>query len=483
MASIFDTATSKALKPNSLNVAGVVEGVEEEDMPVIRQLIKTWRKHWPMNLIRSSYYFAGYRLKDFGISIPPSIKSQVHACIGWPAKAVRSLADIEMFEGFDMQTDTMDVATLADGLGLETIVPEAIVSAYTHGCAFITLTADDDGGLVAVPRSAEYCAALWDGARNRLRAVLTINDASESGNIRNWNVFLPGRVYQIRRHDGQWEAVKTETHWPEPMAIPIVSDPQLSRPLGRARITRTLMSLTDMGFRTYVRMEASAEFYSVPKLWFLGASKEAFDKDTWSNLVSAINGIDADEETGEKPELKQVTQSSMTPHVDMLKSIAMSVAAETNLPVDSLGITLTNPSSAEAMAAAERRLTREADRQNRIFGAQLERLIRMAVCLRDGIAYEDMPEELRHVHAVWAPTREVSEGARSDFYVKVSQVNPAYATSTVGLRRLGLDADEIRLLQAANASANGRGILDLLMKTNTQTIANGSVTNAVDNDQ
>lgn len=304
---------------------------------------------------------------------------------------------------------------------------------------------------------------MWDRTRNRLRAVLTINDADSKGYIRAWNVFLPGRVYQVRWDHGRWVAETTQTHWPEPLAVPFVSDPQLSRPLGRSRITNTLMSLTDMAFRTYVRMEASAEFYSVPKLWFLGASKDAFDADTWSNLVSAINGIDADEETGDTPEMKQVSQASMTPHVDMLKSIAMSVAAETNLPVDSLGITLTNPTSAEAMAAAERRLTREADRQNRIFGAQLERLIRTAVCLRDGISYDAMPDELSQVTAVWQPTREISDGARGDFYVKVSQVNPAYATSTVGLRRLGLTSDEIRQLQSASSSAASRGVLDLLV--------------------
>ncbi|WP_224743656.1 hypothetical protein [Bifidobacterium breve] len=96
----------------------------------------------------------------------------------------------------------------------------------------------------------------------------------------------------VRGDRGRWEAERIMTNWPEPTAIPFVNDPQLSRPLGRARITRPLMSLTDMGFRTLVRMEASAEFYSVPKLWFLGAPEDAFNQDTWSSLVSAINAID-----------------------------------------------------------------------------------------------------------------------------------------------------------------------------------------------
>lgn len=129
---------------------------------------------------------------------------------------------------------------------------------------------------------------------------------------------------------------------------------------------------------------ATAEFYSAPKLWFLGASGDAFNKDLWQSAVSVINAIDVDM-NGEKPELKQVSQASMQPHSDMLKTIAMLVASETSLPVNDLGIALDNPASAEAMSAAERKLSREADRQNRLFSASIRDAMDMAVQLRDGL--------------------------------------------------------------------------------------------------
>lgn len=462
--SIFGYMGIGSLNPSSLDVNNSIAGVDGKDMPVIRKLVKVWKDRWIGNVIRSGFYFATYRLRDFGISIPNRIKTQVRACIGWPAKAVRSIADLSTFGGFDMADDGYDVANLQHELGLDIIVPETIVSAYTHGCAFLTLTQDPDGdGLLVTPRSAEYSAALWDGRRNRLSSVLTINDATDRGMITAWNVFLPYHAYEVTLGDrGVWDARRIETHWPEPTAVPFISDPQLTRPLGRSRITRPLMALTDMGFRTMVRMEATAEFYSVPKLWFLGASRDAFDKDTWSNLVSAINGIGGDDELGERPEMKQVAQASMQPHSDMLRTIAMNVASETNLPVDSLGITLDNPQSAEAMAAAERKLTREADRQNRLFGWQLEKLMRMAICLENGLA--ETPQELLSMRAAWLPTREVSDGARGDFYQKVSQVNEHYANSTVGLRRLGLNSDEIASLQTQATADNARSLLDQLME-------------------
>ncbi|MCH9275667.1 phage portal protein [Bifidobacterium amazonense] len=457
---IWSAAVKRPLDVNSLGATNI-PGVDPEDMPVIRALCKVWRDRYPYNLIRSGYYFAHYGFKDFGISIPDRIKANVSACIGWPSKAVRALADLSVFDGWTIDGfDPYGVADLTDSTALELAIPQAIVSAYMHGCAFLTITKDDEG-IIITPRSAEYSAAIWDGRHNRLAAVLTINDATSKGRITAFNVFLPNKVYAVARSSrGGWEAERIITNWPEPTAIPFISDPQLSRPLGRARITRPLMSLTDMGFRTLVRMEASAEFYSVPKLWFLGAPEDAFNQDTWSSLVSAINAIDGDID-GRNPELHQISQASMQPHSDMLKTIALVVASETNLPADNLGITLDNPTSAEAMAAAERKLTREADRQNRLFGSQLQKLLRMTICLRDGLTAP--PDDLKDIKPVWMPTREISDAARADAYVKISGVNETYANSTVGLRRLGLTNDEIVSLKNEATQSQARSVLDMLV--------------------
>lgn len=462
---IFSSALKRPLDVTSFGATRIT-GVADDDMPTVRTLMKVWRQRYPRNLIRTGYYGAKEGFKDFGISIPDRIKANVSACIGWPAKAVRSLADLTVFDGwvYANGTDPYGLDELTDLNALELAIPQTVVSAYTHGCAFLTLTGDPDtGDLLVTPRSAEWSAAIWDGRRNRLAAALTINDDTSKGRVTAFNVFLPGVVYQIVRDSyGSWAAERYETHWPEPTAVPLISDPQLSKPLGTSRVTRPVMALTDMDFRTLVRMEASAEFYAVPKLWFLGMDEDAFSADTWSSLVSAINAISKDED-GDNPTLQQISQASMQPHSDMLKTIALVVASDTDLPVDSLGITLDNPSSAEAMAAAERKLTRRADRQNRLFGMQLTRLARMAVCLSDGLA--EPPDELKRVKPAWAPTREISDGARADAYVKISQVNQSYATSEVGLRRLGLDGSEIRSLRSQQSRDRGRDTLDMIPRS------------------
>lgn len=445
---------------------GDIQGVDPLDQPTIRRLFDVWTDRYPRNLIRTRYVLAKEEFKDFGISIPRKIRTNVEAMIGWPAKAVRALADLSSFEGFafDGMDDTYDVKGIAEDNALDVTVPQTVTSCYTHGCSFLTIgiapeSTNAEPRVEIQPRSADWSAALWDRRRRRIEAALTITDDDEHGRITGFTVWLPGRVYVCDGTVLPWRARRIDLNYPGITVVPFVYDPQLNRPFGRSRVSRSLMSLTDIGFRTIVRMEASAEFYAVPKLWFLGADADAFSQDTWSSLVSAINSISKDED-GDVPKLQQVTQSSMQPHSDMLRTIALLVASETNLPVNDLGITMDNPASAEAMAAAERKLTREADRQNRMFARSLKDAMRIAVCLRDNLT--EAPDELDGMRAVWAPTKEVSTTSRADAFSKMAGVQPAFAETEVGWRYAGFGQDDVDQIMTAIRAQKARSVLDQL---------------------
>lgn len=324
----------------SSSLIGPIIGVADEDMPVIRQLLKVWRDKYPRNLIRTAYYDAKERFRDFRISIPDTIKTKARPMIGWPAKAVRSLSDLSVLEGLSIPgDDNHGLKDLFDDNRLDVEIPQCIVSCYTHSCSFMTVSSDpdDEDRIVFTPRSADWSSAIWDRMNRRIAAALTITENDAEGRITGFDVWLPRRVYRCRGRIMPWTAETHETHLDECTVVPFIHDPQMNRPFGRSRINRTVMSLTDIGFRTVVRMEASAEFYSVPKLWFLGADRDAFSDDTWSSLISAINAIGKDED-GDLPQINQITQASMQPHSDMLKTVAMLAASEMSVPVDEMGI-------------------------------------------------------------------------------------------------------------------------------------------------
>lgn len=468
---IFSAALKKPLQIESFT-ATAIPGIPDTDMDTIRLLMKVWREKYPGNLLRSLYYNAHENLQDFGIGIPQKVKSEAKACVGWPRKAVRSLSDFTDFDGWEYQgSDDNGIDDLTEESGLRLAIQPSVISCYTHSCSFLTVV--DDDGIAVVPRSADWSAALWDGTRNRLKSVLTIKEADSNGYITAFDVFLPGRTWQIKRDAfaSPWQVsgLHETPQWNGPCAVPFIHDQQLSRPFGCSRISRPVMALTDMAFRSMVRMETTAEFYAAPKLWFLGADKGAFSPDTWNSLISAINGLGRDVK-GDLPQVVQIQQASMQPHSDMLKTIAMLCASEMSVPVDEMGITIDNPSSAEAMAAAERKLTRIADRQNKAFGMQLKRLMQMAICLRDNINSGQLPDQLKRITPWFAPTREITDAARADTYAKIAGVNPSYATSSVAYRRLGLTADEINILKAEQSVDDLRA---RLLGATTQEASNG----------
>lgn len=151
---------------------------------------------YPYNLIRGRCYFVRYRFKDFDISIPDRIRTNVSACVGWPAKAVRALADLGVFDGWDLGgVDPYGVRGLADETSLELAISQTIVSAYMHGCAFLTITKDAED--VIVTPSGIQCRHLV-GRHNRLAAVLTINDVTSKGRITAFNVFFPNTLLLIQ---------------------------------------------------------------------------------------------------------------------------------------------------------------------------------------------------------------------------------------------------------------------------------------------
>ena len=322
--------------------ANTIAGVDPDDQPTINELLKQWRRHYTRNTLRTSYYLAHYHYKGVAYSIPPAMKALAKPMIGWPNKAVRALADLSVFEGIDapdsLQTQVDDIIA-ANTFGVK--IQQAIVSAYTHGCSFMTISGDGDD-IRITPRAADWSSALWDWGNDRIGAAMTIRDKDKDGYITRFDVWLPGKVYLCRRNSGTWQAERIETGFDQPTVVPIISDQQLYRPLGSSRITRPLMALTDLGLRTLVRMEATAEFYAAPRIWFLGANKGQVSPDTWGSIVSVINGIPAGR-NGEKPELRQLTQASMQPHSDMLKTVALMVSSETDIPVNDLASPWTTP--------------------------------------------------------------------------------------------------------------------------------------------
>lgn len=456
-----------------IDLPSSINGVDVDELDVIRRLFNVLAAKQPRNMIRSVYFDGKAPLQDLGISLPPQLKS-MDAVLGWPALVVRALAHRNIFEGFvspDQETDPFELDALLEANMFDLELPQAIVSTYKHACSFLTATVgDEESGeppVVIMARSAEWSAALWDRSRRRVKAALAVTDAKDEQPT-EFVVYLDHSVLTCsRRSDGSWVTDRQANPLGRPLVEPLVYDPQLDRPFGRSRISRAIMSLTDRGMRTIARSEVAAEFFATPQRYVLGVDEDAWaGTNKWKAVMGRFLALTKDED-GDVPTVGQFSAQSPQPHTDQLRSIASQVASEANLDLSQLGIVQDNPSSAEAIFAAKEPLIIEAMAANRVFGAALRRLAQTAVMLR---GEDDEPsDELRRLQVKWTPPAFPSPLSKAQAMQLEVQSLPWVADTSVALEGFGHDQADITRMMAEKRRLSG--VQSLLERIRSETPA------------
>lgn len=451
-----------------------VANLSAADLDVLRSLVNQWAAKTRRNLLRQKYYDGKNALRDLGISIPPQLKS-VETVVGWPAKAVDALAHRIVFDGFVLPGDQEDpyglTAVFAEN-NMAVELPQAITSALTHSLVFVSTTHGDvasgEPEVLVQARSALYGTGLWDRRRRGLSSFLSIVDVSEAGMPVEMVLYLPERVGHIARTPGgRWLVEWRPNPVGRVLVEPLIYRPDLDRPFGRSRVSRPVMSITDEAVRTVLRTEVSAEFYTAPQRYALGLDDDAFEggKPGWEAVLGRLFTVSKDED-GDVPTVGEFRQMSMQPHTDMLRSIAARFAAETSLPLSSLGIVQDNPASAEAIFAAKEDLVIEAQDAGQTFGAGLVRVGQNVVLLRDGL--DRVPDELRGLQANWQNPATPSVVSAADAVVKQVSAVPWLAESPLILKRMGYTQAEIVQLLADKRRAQGAASLAALIAAGQQ---------------
>ena len=124
--------------------APMIAGLTSAEQAVFAALWKRIETKAPKNELLNAYYDGHRVFQDLGISVPPQM-ARVRAALGWPAKAVSTLARKHVFEGYslDGRLDPFDVTELLVRNSFDVELMQAIQSAYKHSCAFIVVGAGD----------------------------------------------------------------------------------------------------------------------------------------------------------------------------------------------------------------------------------------------------------------------------------------------------------------------------------------------------
>lgn len=432
---------------------------EEQDM--LDRLYKVWNGKLARNQLRKKYYRAQNKLNDLGIAIPPNLKT-LETALGWPAKAVDMLATRSRFDGFVYKGECEGIDDVLAENNFKLLYQQAVNSELIHSCAFVTVSRGGEGdpGVLVSAYSAENAAGEWDSRRKRLKCGFTVVEVDEDTKMPTWmNLYTDYAVIEMRKEYGVWHAERLMHGLGRPLMEALVNRPELDRPMGKSRISRAVMSITDSAIRTALRSEVSAEFFTSPQKYLLGVDDSIFaNQSKWEAYIGNILAITKDEE-GDVPQFGQLSQMSMQPHTEYMRSLACQFAGETNIPVSSLGIVQDNPSSAEAIRAAENYLIIEAESLNETNGAALRNIGLMVHAIKNGTTIEKLSPEELSIQPKFRNPSMPSVASQADAITKQIAVLPWLAETEVALEELGYNEEQRTRLMADKKRLEAQAVL------------------------
>lgn len=453
------------------DVSGLrITNVRDDEMPLVQAVLEKWRNRLGKNQKRSLYYDTEQAFKDLGISLPPQLRNAKFV-LGWATQAVRKPAMRSQFDGLRLPglDDPFELGEVFSRNRFPLEFGQAIVSAYTHGVSLVTVArgAAGESPVQIQAHGAETSAALWDRRTRRVGAAVTISEIKDD-KPSEFIIYLPHVVLSCTYAEGRgWQANRLANTIGRVLAVPVTHDPQLRRPFGRSKLTNAVMGLNDMAVRAYVRMEGNAEFYSAPQIAFLGLDEDAFgegipESQKFKLAQDRVIAMTKDQD-GDKPVLQQLQQATMTPHSDMLRTVAMAFTGETGIPPSSLGVIHDQPASAEAIRAAEHDMLIDASYQNKfVLNTSVQEISQLAVMVRDQLT--EPPAEMWRLSAKFADPEFRSMSANSDAVQKLSMSMDDLARWPVLLEQV-FDSDEVDRIVADHRRAQGRGSIQGMMQS------------------
>lgn len=438
----------------SLAVIGVKAPTFPSAMPteyadMIDDLFDLWASKLARNQLKYRYYSGKNVLKDLGISTPPQLLT-VETVVGWPQKAVDSLAVRSRFDGFTA-TDG-DVQSMLDRLversRLRMKYRQAAQSALIHSCCFSSLTMDDDMEPRIDLNSAETAAARWDLIKGRIAYGMTIDEFAEGMPTRITLHADDAVVHAWDTGMGFWDFDVEPISMGRPTMESFAYRPTFRKPFGQSRISRAVMSITDSAVRCALGGDISFSFAVSPQKYLLGADENAFAQKTkWEAYIGNIFAVGRDE-NGDIPQFGQLVQGSMQPYTEYMRSLAARFSGETNVPVSTLGVIHDQPASAEAIYAASEPLIIECEDFNDNARDTLKTIASMALAAIADVPLADLGEEFGDFTANFRNPAMPSIVSQTDANVKLASVVQGYAGTDTFWEQVGFPEDMRKKVEA-----------------------------------
>lgn len=452
-----------------------------DEQKALDGLMAQWSAKRVRNAIRAGFYDMTTSTRSLiNSEAPAAVKNRAYV-LGWSALAVDKLNRRCNIDGFyDERHDLADLGLpeLVRTNRLHSEISQAGQASLKHAVSWLITTQGDTGAgepaVLMMARDALSGTGIWDRRMRRLRSFLSITDTDDQGDVTGFVMYLPGLNVTCTKRAGAWTVDRRPHSYGVPVD-PIRYKPDLGRPFGRSRITRTVMALQMQAVGAMIRADVNGEAYSLARYVVLGATEEAFQSPDgsgmapWKAAWKAVWMLGDDEDAARidprlaRADVKQFQGQSPEPQNAHLRMIAQMFSGETGIPVAELGITSdSNPTSAEALQVSRDDLVTEAGQTTDAWTPDISSAMRRGLHMLNGSIPDDLDPS-----PIWRNPMHVSRAAAADAGSKTIDKMPWLADTSVGLELMGLTPDQARRAMAERQRAQSRATLDRLVSGGT----------------
>lgn len=359
--------------------------------------------------------------------------------VGWIPKAVDSLTNRLQFASFgnddELMVNDIFMRNNRDVL-FKTMFKGAIISS----CDFVYITQNTDGTARLQVIDGYNATGVIDTSTMLLdEGYAVLERDSYTGLPTLEAYFTRGKTEYFR--DGQ-SIGYIDNVLDYPLLVPIIYNPDATRPFGQSLITDSLIKYVDDAKETLRLMSVSAQFYSFPQKWVTGLDNNVEQFDKWKMVMSAMMAFAKDED-GNSPTVGQFVQQSMSPYNEQLKTLASLFGGETGLTLDDMGFPSSNPSSAEGIKASHETLRLMARTAQETFKVGIINVAFLAKSLESNMQFKR--SEFANLKVRWKPAFEIDATMLSgigDGAIKINQAVDGYFDKSTLEDLTGIEASK-----------------------------------------
>ena len=425
-----------------------------------QELVKNLGTYEPKVQNKYDYYNADNDIRDFGISTPAKMV-HLRPGVGWASRAVNTLSDRVVFDGF--AKDTFGINDYLDSINGFSVISKSKHDAFIAGCAFIAVSDDPESETkLLVPFTAAEATGVVDQRTGLLKYGMAVTRWEKPQPKKAGVNFAPADYIVFHPMFTAIFISRTISEViPNPtgrcLLHPITHRASADRPLGKSRLTNTARRIINEVGRQKRREEIAEEFYSLPQRYINGLAEGAKKDDSLDSAIGKVWAITKDED-GDKPEVGQLAQMSINQFETAKKDKARDFCAETALTLRNLGYETGNPSSAESLVAMSDDLLLEAMNSQEEMGKQIKEI---AITLRLALnGNNEIPQQLREIVPAWKPIFQVDLAGAGDAVFKLQQAMPELIGTIAGYRLLGISIREAEELQARRLAAQNSAFMN-----------------------